>query len=83
MLTSHFPISAGDEKFQKFVVKIFANNTVIDTKRYLIYTKNMTREETMKCLLVNFPIERLNNVIKNAKNMLSDHVDVTFSHLSR
>ena len=40
------------------------------------------REETMKCLLVNFPIERLNNVIKNAKNMLSDHVDVTFSYIS-
>ena len=40
------------------------------------------REETMKCLLVNFPIERLNNVIKNAKNMLSDHFDVTFSYIS-
>ena len=40
------------------------------------------REETMKCLLVNFPIERLNNVIKNAKNMLSDHFDVTFFYTS-
>ena len=50
---------------------------------YYPHIDALMHEEKMKCLHVNFPIERLKNVIKNAKNKLSDHVDVTFSYLSR